>query len=145
MAREKCLHFLRIGFMRLGIGLRGNQVVEESLRSLERKHGEIDHRGPPLLAIRLPKQKPQAANQIGGIGNIRVAATKREAPDDRHAAGLEHDGLREASALAVTLEKTADANALGMIAAKTGIDPIDALKAIDETLGSEGVGTEPAA
>jgi hypothetical protein len=58
---------------------------------------------------------------------------------------LEHDGLREASALAVTLEKTADANPLGMIAAKTGIDSIDALKAVGETLGSEGVRTEPAA
>jgi hypothetical protein len=32
-----------------------------------------------------------------------------------------------------------------MIAAKTGIDPADPLKAIGETLGSEGVRTEPAA
>ena len=31
-----------------------------------------------------------------------------------------------------------------MIEAKTGIDPVDPLEAIDETLGSQSVRTEPA-
>jgi hypothetical protein len=29
VAREKCLHFCRIGFMRLRVGLRDKQIIEE--------------------------------------------------------------------------------------------------------------------
>ncbi len=113
----------------------------EAIKSVEKACGVLNgNTGKLIIAVRhsspsgCRNRSPRPRTRFGCIGNIRVAATKREAPDDRHAAGLEHDGLREASALAVTLEKTADANALGMIAAKTGIDSIDALKAIDETL-----------
>ena len=45
---------------------------------------------------------------------------------------------------AVALERAADANALGMIEAKTGIDSVGALKAIGETSGRQRFRSEPA-
>jgi len=56
MAGHERRHFFRIGFMRVGVGLRSNQVVVKGLRAVERKYRTIDHRRPPLFAIRQPEQ-----------------------------------------------------------------------------------------
>src|SRR5258705_451677 len=108
------------------------KVVLVSLRRPDRKQGEIDHRRPPFLAIGQPKQKSQATDRVGGVGSIGIAAGQREAADDRHATSYEDGGLREARSLAVALEKTADAHALGMIAAETGMNSVDPLKSVGE-------------
>ncbi len=132
MARNKLRHFLRIGFVCLGVGLRRNQSIEKALRGVDRKYREIDHRRPPFFAIGQPKQKSQATDSVGSVGHIGIAAGQREAADDTHAASSEDSGLREARSLTVALEKTADAHALGMIAAETRIDSVDLLKCVGE-------------
>src|SRR5271154_6439374 len=145
MARGKCRHFFWIGFASLGVGLRRNQIVVEVLRRLERKYRQIDHRRPPLFAIREPEQKPQAADHGRRVGNTWIAAAKREPPAHGHAPRSEDDGLREPRSLTVALEITADADAFGMIAAETGIDSVGPLKRVDEPRGRQRVWTEPAA
>jgi hypothetical protein len=118
MAGQERRDFFRIGFMRVGVGFRGNQVVVRGLRGVDRKYRTIDYRRPPLLAIGQPKQKSQATDRVGSIANIGIAAAEREAADDRRAAGLEQSGLREARSLATAIERAADAHAFGMIAAE---------------------------
>ena len=130
--------------MRVGVGLRSNQVVVKGLRGVERKYRTIDHRRPPLFAIAQPKQKSQATDRVGGVANIGIAAAEREAADDRHAAGLEHSGFREARSLAIAIEKTADAHAFGMIAAEPGLDSEDLFKTVDEPDRCQFMRTEPA-
>jgi hypothetical protein len=145
MARQERRHFFRIRFMCIGVGLRRNQIVVKSLRSVERKYRQINHCRSPFLAIGQTKQKSQATDLVGRVGNIRIAAPERKAADDRHAAGLEDNGFREARSLAVAIEKTADANAFGMIAAKTGVDSVDSLKTGDEPRRRKFMRTEPTA
>src|SRR5579863_8564939 len=145
MARAKRRHFLRIGFASLGIRLRRNQLVVEILRGLEGKYRQVDHRGAPFFSIPEPEQKPQAADHLRPVRNIWIAAAERKSAEDGYASRLKDDGLREPRSRAVALEITADADAFGMIAAKTGMKSGGALKCIDESRGSQRIGAEPAA
>src|SRR5580704_2447975 len=145
MAGGKRRHFFWIGFASLGVRLGCNQLVVEILRSLERKYRQVDHRRPPLFAIGEPEQKPQAADHIRPVGSIWIAAAKREPPGHGYASRLKEDGLGEPRSSAVALEITADADAFGMIAPKTGMDSAGSLKCIDESRGRQRIRAEPAA
>src|SRR5260370_14123424 len=78
------------------------------------------------------------------MGNIGIAAAEREAADDRHAAGPEQSGLREARSLTIAIEKTSDAHAFGMIATETGVDSKDLFKTVDEADRCQFMRIEPA-
>ena len=131
--------------MRQRVGLRCNHSVEKGLRCVDRKYGKIDHRRPPFFAIGQRKLKSQAADGVRCVGLKRIAAGQREAADDGDAAHLENSGLREARSLAVALEKSADAQSLGMIEAEPGMDSVDSLKFVGEPRRRQFVWREPAA
>ena len=59
--------------------------------------------------------------------------------------GLKTTAFERRAPCAVALEITADADALGMIEAKTGIDSIGAFKSVDEPRRRQRVWAEPAA
>jgi hypothetical protein len=132
MAGHERRDFFWIGFTRVWVGLRSDQIVVKSLRGIERKYRTIDHRRSPFFAIAQPKLKSHATDRVGSVANIGIAAAERKAADDRHAPGLEHNGLRKARSLAVAIEKTCDAHAFGMIATETGMETVDFLKTVDE-------------
>jgi len=69
-----------------------------------------------------------------------IAAAKREAADDRHAADPEHGGLREGCSLAIAIEKTAHAHAFGMIAAEPGVYSEDLFKPLTNRIGVSSCG-----
>ena len=90
-------------------------------------------------------KSPRPRTCIGRVGGVGVAAAQGEATDNRNAPRPEYDRFREAHALAVALKKTADGDALGMIAAKPGVNSLDPLKTVDETRRRQSPGTEPTA
>jgi hypothetical protein len=132
MAGRERRHFCRIGFMRVGIGRRCNQVVVKSLRGIERKYRKIDYSRPPSFTVGQRKLKSQAADRVGRIGDVGIAAAERKAPDHRHAPAPEHNGLRKPRSPPVAIEKSPDAHAFGVIATETGVDSVDPLKTVDE-------------
>src|SRR5712675_3579104 len=131
--------------MRVGVALRCHQVVVKSLRILEREHRQIDHCGPPLLAVGRRKLKPQAADGAQIVGGTGIAAAQGKAADHWHAAALEDDSLREARPLPVAVEKSSNAYALRVIATETRVDAAHPLKLIDEPRGRQFLRAEPPA
>jgi len=89
--------------------------------------------------------QPEAAHRIGAVGDVRLAAGQREAPDHGHAAGLEDNRLRETHSIPVAGEKSGNAYAFGMVATKAGMDAVDALERVGESGRRQIVRSEPAA
>lgn len=74
-----------------------------------------------------------------------VAAREREAADDGHAAGPEHNGLGQTHALTIALEAAGDADALGMIAPEARVDAAaHLLEPVDHPRLGEATRREPA-
>jgi hypothetical protein len=98
----------------------------------------------PLLRIARLEAERHTAHRLRAVGHIGLAAGQRKTADDGYAAGLEDDGLGKARALAVALEVTRDADALGVIAAEAGIDAVDLLERVDQPRLRQAVRREPA-
>ena len=94
MLRQERGHRLRIGFPRGRVWIGCQDAVVEALRCAVGEHRDVDHGGPPLLAIGHVEQEPQAADGRGLVGDVRNAPRHREAGDDRHGPGAEDRGLR---------------------------------------------------
>jgi len=72
-----------------------------------------------------------------------LAAGEREAADDGHAAGREHDGLGQTRPLSIAFEVAGDAEALGMVAPEAGMDAVHLLEPVDEPRLAEATRREP--
>src|SRR5882724_9794859 len=145
VAVEKRLHGGGVQLARVGIRLRGDEPLVKGLGRSEREHRQVDHRGSPHFAVRQIELQPEAAHRIGAVGDVRLAAGQREAPDHGHAAGLEDNRLRETHSIPVACEKSGNAYAFGMVATKAGMDAVDALERVGESGRRQIVRSEPAA
>jgi hypothetical protein len=76
---------------------------------------------------------------------VGIDAAQGEATNHGHAAALEDHSLREACTLAVTLEKSSNANAFRMIATETRVNATHPLKLIDEPRRRQFVRAQPPA
>src|SRR5215510_16231181 len=132
MAGEKRLHLGRVGLARAGVRPEREELLVKSFGRAKREHRQMDHRGSPQLAVRQGELEPQAAHGGCCVGRVGLAAPQREAAENRHTAWLEDSRFREPNAVAVALEETGDANALGVIATETEVDTVDLLEPIDE-------------
>src|SRR5438552_4962725 len=116
MACEKCLQIGWIRLARIGVGLRRDHLLVKSLGSSEWKHGQVNHRGSPELAVGQGELKPQAAHRIRRVGRIRLAAPQRKAAEHRYAPRSKDNRFREAAAIPIAFEEPGNAQSPGMVA-----------------------------
>src|SRR5229473_3262159 len=130
MASDKILHFRRVRLAGRGVRPRGEQLLIEALGVFDDEHRYVDHGHPPLLAIGWAEAEGHTAHRRGAVGHVGLAAGERESADHRDASGSEDHGLGEAHSLAIAVEVTSNANALGVVAAETGPNTIDLLEGV---------------
>ncbi len=146
MAGGEGRHLRRIGLTGGRLGLRREQLLVEALAVSDQENRNVDHRHSPLLAGGRLQAKRHGEHGRRSVRDMRVAAGEREAADEGHAAGREHDSLGETRALAIAVEIAGDADALGMVAPEAGVDAaVHLLEPVDETGLAEATRREPAA
>ncbi len=145
MAGEKRLHFGWIRLARTGVRLRRDQPLVKSLGGADRKHRQVDHRGPPQFAVGQGKLKRQAAHSIRRVDHIRLSARQGEAANHGHAPRLEDERFRETDAIPIAFKEPGNAHPLGMIATEAGVGPIGVLESVGEPRGRQIIRSEPPA
>ncbi|MNY15779.1 hypothetical protein D3C86_1490080 [compost metagenome] len=145
MRGGKRLHLLGVGLARLLIGYRRDHLRVEGLHVVERKHRDVDHRGPPFFSAGRLQLHRQAAHQIRGVRDERHAACEGKACSDRHTPGRQHIGLAERHARAVAVEPPGRAQSLGVVAPKAHVLAVDGLEAVDHLALGQPPRREPAA
>src|SRR5580658_4377660 len=93
MSRQKRRHFLRVGFACLRVRLRCNQPVIKGLWGVNRKYRRVDHSRAPFFTVGQLKQNSETTDYFGGISDVGVAASQREAADDWRTSSFEDYGF----------------------------------------------------
>ena len=145
MVGGKRLHFGGVGLAAVGVRLGGEELLVEGFGGAEREHWQMDHRGPPQFVVGQGELEPQAPHGVHGVGRVGLAAAQRETTEHRHAAWLEDRCFREPDAVPVALEETRNTDALGVVAAETGVNAADLLERIGEPRGRQRIRSEPTA
>ena len=103
------------------------------MKSLSRVDGEnrnVVHCRAPLFAVRQFEENRHTAHRVRCISDIWLSSRQCKPSNDWHTAREKNRGLGQRNAATIALEVTADADTLGMIAAKTGMRSIHLFESI---------------
>ena len=99
------------------LAARSNQEVVERLRRRDGEDRRIDHGAAPFLPVRGRDTEAEAAYPHRRIRSVRIGRAQIEASKDGVLALRKHLGSRKLRTSAVRLERSGEADALGVIAA----------------------------